>query len=343
MFVDAYSMAPYASKRRSNTPDLFNVVRNRLPGERSPYEEAWHSLAAGGTTYPNSAVFLEALWPGYYSLLLCETDKETARELRTWVDAIRRSPTSKCFNAEIAEGDWRDRFRRGLPVSGDLTFLSFDPYSFDRNGPGPGGPNGGKMNPCDLGLLADAVKPFRDGVIIQISTYSARNNPQQAVIDIVRPLLEREGFETMAVVRANDQMMSLVLGRDVEWAASLHSLCARLESWLKQAKTPLAGGNMKDPILEEIVRFLNHEQVRATYGAVAEVLSARRGIKVLPQSMGARLGPRYEAASWIVNATTGLPTGYGREDMHPALLGKREIFRSGKELEQRLARWKSAR
>jgi hypothetical protein len=29
--------------------------------------------------------------------------------------------------------------------------------------------------------------------------------------------------------------------------------------------------------------------------------------------------------------------------MHPALLGKREIFRSGKELEQRLARWKSAR
>ena len=40
-----------------------------------------------------------------------------------------------------------------------------------------------------------------------------------------------------------------------------------------------------DPRLGEIIRFLNQAKVRATYGAVARVLG------VVPQSMGARLGP----------------------------------------------------
>src|SRR6266850_2526713 len=49
-----------------------------------------------------------------------------------------------------------------------------------------------------------------------------------------------------------------------------------------------------DPRLAEILEFLNDEQVRATYGAVAEVLS------VILRSMGARLGPHSHEASWIV-------------------------------------------
>lgn len=69
---------------------------------------------------------------------------------------------------------------------------------------------------------------------------------------------------------------------------------------------------MSDPRLDEILRFLNEQQIRATYGAVAAVLG------VIPQSFGARLGPRHIAASWIVNAQSGLPTGYQPREMHPA-------------------------
>jgi len=50
-------------------------------------------------------------------------------------------------------------------------------------------------------------------------------------------------------------------------------------------KRELPGG--KDAAtLDEILAFLNDEQVRATYGAVAEVLG------VIPRSMGARLGTK---------------------------------------------------
>ena len=39
-----------------------------------------------------------------------------------------------------------------------------------------------------------------------------------------------------------------------------------------------------DPALDEIITFLNKSRVRATYGAVAQILG------VVPRSMGARLG-----------------------------------------------------
>jgi hypothetical protein len=68
--------------------------------------------------------------------------------------------------------------------------------------------------------------------------------------------------------------------------------------------------------LHEIVRFLNHEKVRATYGAVAELVGG------IPQSIGARLGSRRAEASWIVNAGSGMPTGYQIQERHPALLSK---------------------
>jgi hypothetical protein len=92
-----------------------------------------------------------------------------------------------------------------------------------------------------------------------------------------------------------------------------------------------------DASLSEILQFLNHEQVRATYGAVAEMLG------VIPRSMGARLGPRHAEASWIVSAATGLPTHYGKHEVHPALLRKREIITSGIVLKKRLSVWKSER
>jgi len=91
---------------------------------------------------------------------------------------------------------------------------------------------------------------------------------------------------------------------------------------------------MSDPRLDEVLRFLNSEQIRATYGAVAGVVGG------IPQSIGARLGHRRPEASWVVNANTKLPTGYAPAEMHPALRRTQDVIESGSELRQRMARWK---
>jgi hypothetical protein len=89
--------------------------------------------------------------------------------------------------------------------------------------------------------------------------------------------------------------------------------------------------------LPEILEFLNHQQIRATYGAVAEVLG------VIPRSMGAWLGPHRVEASWVVSAADGLPTDYAEADMHPALLSKNAIISKGSDLILRMTAWKAAR
>jgi hypothetical protein len=92
-----------------------------------------------------------------------------------------------------------------------------------------------------------------------------------------------------------------------------------------------------DTTIEEILRFLDDERVRATYSAVAEVLN------VVPRSLGARLGERRPQASWIVNADNGLPTGYTQNEMHPALVQRSEIITSGRVLALRMTAWKARR
>ena len=44
-----------------------------------------------------------------------------------------------------------------------------------------------------------------------------------------------------------------------------------------------------------------------------------------------------------MSAATGLPTGYGKHERHPALLARAEIITSGIELMKRLSEWKAAR
>jgi len=95
-------------------------------------------------------------------------------------------------------------------------------------------------------------------------------------------------------------------------------------------------GSVGAASLPEILQFLNDQQVRATYGAVADVLG------VIPLSMGALLGPRSPEASWIVSAETGLPTGYAQGEMHTELLRKNDVITSGIALTLRLAAWKAA-
>jgi len=103
---------------------------------------------------------------------------------------------------------------------------------------------------------------------------------------------------------------------------------------VKASNAVRIGAEMSSPNLQQILEFLGEQHVRATYGAVAEVL------KVQPRSIGTLLGPRNREASWVVNAQTGMPTGYSNEDMDPALFEKPEIIRTGQELTQKMAIWK---
>lgn len=93
----------------------------------------------------------------------------------------------------------------------------------------------------------------------------------------------------------------------------------------------------RDPTLDDIVRCLNDQQIRATYGAVAEIVGG------IAQSIGRRLGPRRVEASWIVNASSGLPTGYQPNEMHQALQRRAEIITTGDELRRRLKQWRAGR
>jgi hypothetical protein len=115
-----------------------------------------------------------------------------------------------------------------------MVLLSFDPNMFDRHGSGR---NAGNMDPSDLDLLAATIDSLNNRVLVQLSTYSANNdNPQQAVTEAVRSRLSQVGVDLVASVRADGNMMSLVLGRDVKTAAAIAALPARFEAWLRRAK-----------------------------------------------------------------------------------------------------------
>ena len=77
--------------------------------------------------------------------------------------------------------------------------------------------------------------------------------------------------------------------------------------------------------IQTILECLNAAGVRATYGAVGEVLGVR------PQVVPRLLGERRPAASWVVNGTTGEPTGYASEEVDPRLPGT-HVIRTGNEL-----------
>ncbi len=87
--------------------------------------------------------------------------------------------------------------------------------------------------------------------------------------------------------------------------------------------------------IETILEYLNAVSVRATYGAVGDVLGVRP--QVVPRLLGA---PRPEA-SWIVNGSTGEPTGYTPDQADPRLAGT-PVIRTGDELRRGLERHAAA-
>ena len=87
--------------------------------------------------------------------------------------------------------------------------------------------------------------------------------------------------------------------------------------------------------IETILDYLNSVPVRATFGAVGEVLGVR------PQAVSRLLGARRPEASWIVNGSTGEPTGYTPDQVDPRLPGT-HVIRSGDELRSCLERHAAA-
>ena len=77
---------------------------------------------------------------------------------------------------------------------------------------------------------------------------------------------------------------------------------------------------------QAILDALNREKIRATYGAVAEVLG------VQARSVGQILGHRRPEASWVVNSKDGMPTGYEPHLFHPELFRRSAVIRSGDQL-----------
>ena len=243
-YIDAHAMAPWATER-TGTSDVFDSVRNSLPGQESTYERAWRRLAVGKREgYPSSAAFVRAIWQGDYALLLCETDTETADAIEHWLIDIGHAPGLK--DAEIFDGEWQERFSSEMPQpssvgapSDVLTLVSFDPCIVSRrwaNG-SPNAPDTENVYLQDLEGALRALGQIRGGVLIQLSTYSASDdNPQGAVIASANELMVSFGFTLAAVVRVDGAMMSLVYERGLAWVAELSDLPSRFAEWLKGVK-----------------------------------------------------------------------------------------------------------
>lgn len=79
--------------------------------------------------------------------------------------------------------------------------------------------------------------------------------------------------------------------------------------------------------VDEILHCLNAERIRATYGAVGDLI----GIPAI--SVSQYLGERRLKASWVVNDDTGQPTGYTADEKHPELRRTAHIIRAGDALD----------
>ena len=239
-FIDAHAMAPLA--RECPRPDSkFSSVQAGLPGQKSPYEQAWRRLASQGEGYPNSAAFVKDVWNGDFSLLLCETDPPTIEKIKPWLKRVDKS--ERCKRVELSQGDWRNRFDQGLPSPSEvgmaddsLTLVSFDPDMYNRNrrkhhNERP--PDERNLYPYDIKLALRAMGSLEGGVLIQLSTYSTNdNNPQGAVISSVNSIMAARAFTLSAVVWLNKKMMSLVYARNVSWTEELANLPDRFKEWL---------------------------------------------------------------------------------------------------------------
>lgn len=238
-YIDAHAMAPIAhtpTEKRADRRTTFNGVRGGLRSAQSVYERAWYQLEPNHG-YPNGANFVQHVWTRDFSMLLCENNPATVTALDAWLPHIQRHP--RCERAKVFFGDWRDRFREGLPTpaqvglpDGSLTLVSFDPDMYYPNPPDDESPR--NIYPRDLELTLTALRNLSGGIVIQLSTYSRGNRnqaPQDAVIASVHSILMAARFTRATKIRLNGDMMSLVYARDISWWAELAKMPSRFNDW----------------------------------------------------------------------------------------------------------------
>jgi len=81
------------------------------------------------------------------------------------------------------------------------------------------------------------------------------------------------------------------------------------------------------PTIDQIIEQLARHRQRATYGALAGVVGG------LARSVMGR-HPRTQRNSWVVSASTGLPTAYLPQDIDLQLLSRSHVITSADELRQ---------
>ena len=238
-FIDAYAMAPLATENPGKDTKFQNA-ENRLPNlgkAASAYERAWHKLTAGHHPpkgYPNSAAFVEQVWKGDFSMLLCETDQPTIDEIKPWLQRVDK--LERCKATELFCRDWLERFKKGLPSPTDarlaesaLTLVLFDPDMYNRNWRKR---DPRKLYSYDLETATRAMDGLAGGVLIQLSTYSAQDdNSQRDVVPSVNGILGSSGFKLLEKMRIDGNMMSLVYERNVSWAAELADILGGFDKW----------------------------------------------------------------------------------------------------------------
>ena len=117
------------------------------------------------------------------------------------------------------------------------------------------------------------------------------------------------------------------------WDVNGHYNFPRLSAVHKRLLEPYRIETPQNHLTDEvdaILAYLNLKKVRATYGAMAEIL----GIHAL--KVGQYLGEKRPYASWIVSKDSGMPSGYKPVDCHPDLTVNERIIQTGKELELEL-------
>ena len=77
--------------------------------------------------------------------------------------------------------------------------------------------------------------------------------------------------------------------------------------------------------LDSILDSLAARRQRATYGAVAAVLASAPRVLMVGR-------PRDAHHSWIVSKTTGMPTGYPEDQLHPDLTANPGVLTNRDEL-----------
>ena len=233
-YIDAHAMAPLATEWQVQD-ELFDYVKNSSPSSgESAYELAWRQLAPRDG-YPNSAAFVEQVWKGDFSMLLCEIDRATCAEIEPWLQRV--DDPDSCKATELFCGDWLSRFKKGLPspadvglADGSLTLVLFDPDMYNRNWRPR---NSRNIYPEDLETAMCKMDRLDGGVLIQLSTYNVNdNNPQGAVISSVNQIMVANDFQLLAVVPLDKRMMTLVYTRNVSWAYELADLPDRFDKWL---------------------------------------------------------------------------------------------------------------